>query len=94
VIGSARSPDKAERLRRLGAESVVLDALDARVVREALAAAQPDAVVHQATALTGISDFKDFDRTFAQTNRLLWGAQTRSCANQVFFDTGSDIRRA
>ena len=30
VIGSARSPDKAEWLRGLGAESVVLDALDAR----------------------------------------------------------------
>jgi nucleoside-diphosphate-sugar epimerase len=70
VIGSARSRDKAERLRRLGAEAVVLDALDARAVREAVAAAQPDAVVHQATALTGISDLKHFDRTFAQTNRL------------------------
>jgi nucleoside-diphosphate-sugar epimerase len=70
VIGSARSPEKAERLRRLGAESVVLDVLDARAVREAIAAAEPDAIVHQATALTGISDFKHFDRTFAQTNRL------------------------
>jgi 2-alkyl-3-oxoalkanoate reductase len=70
VIGSARSPDKAERLHTLGAESVVLDALDARAVREAIAAAQPDAIVHQATALTGISDLKHFDRTFAQTNRL------------------------
>ena len=70
VIGSARSPEKAERLRRLGAEAVVLDALDARAVREAVAAAEPDAIVHQATALTGISDFKHFDRTFAQTNRL------------------------
>jgi nucleoside-diphosphate-sugar epimerase len=70
VIGSARSPEKAERLRRLGAESVVLDALDAPAVREAVAAAQPDAIVHQATALTGLSDFKHFDRSFAQTNRL------------------------
>jgi 2-alkyl-3-oxoalkanoate reductase len=72
VIGSARSPDKAERLRRLGAESVVLEALDARAVREAVAAAQPEAIVHQATALGGIGDpdFKHFDRSFAQTNRL------------------------
>jgi uncharacterized protein YbjT (DUF2867 family) len=29
VIGSCRSPDKAERLRGLGAEPIVLDALDA-----------------------------------------------------------------
>jgi 2-alkyl-3-oxoalkanoate reductase len=70
VIGSARSPDKAERLRGLGAEAVVLDALDARAVREAVAAARPDAIVHQATALTGLSDLKHFDRSFAQTNRL------------------------
>ena len=39
-------------------------------MREAVAAAQPDAIVHQATALTGISDLRHFDRTFAQTNRL------------------------
>jgi 2-alkyl-3-oxoalkanoate reductase len=70
VIGSARSPDKAERLRGLGADPVVLDALDARAVREAVAGARPDAVVHQATALTGFSDLKHFDRGFAQTNRL------------------------
>ena len=70
VIGSARSPDTAERLRRLGAESVVLEVLDARAVRAAVAAAEPDAIVHQATALTGFSDLKHFDRGFAQTNRL------------------------
>jgi nucleoside-diphosphate-sugar epimerase len=70
VIGTARSHERAELLRRLGAEPVVLDALDARAVREAVAAARPDAIVHQATALTGISDLKHFDRTFAQTNRL------------------------
>ena len=68
VIGTARSHDKAELLRRLGAEPVVLDALDAREVGEAIAAARPDAIVHQATALTGISDLKHFDRTFAQSN--------------------------
>jgi nucleoside-diphosphate-sugar epimerase len=67
VIGSAHSPEKAERLRRLGAESVVLDA---RAVFEAVAAASPAAVVHEATALTGFSDLKHFDRGFAQTNRL------------------------
>jgi nucleoside-diphosphate-sugar epimerase len=33
-------------------------------------AVRPDAIVHQATALAGLSDFKNFDRSFAQTNRL------------------------
>jgi nucleoside-diphosphate-sugar epimerase len=57
-------------LRAGGAEAVVLDVLDPHAVREAVAAARPDAVVHQATALAGMSDFKHFDRSFAQTNRL------------------------
>jgi len=70
VIGTSRSPDRAERLRALGAEPIVLDLLDPPAVREAVAAARPDAIVHQATALADLSDFKHFDRSFAQTNRL------------------------
>jgi 2-alkyl-3-oxoalkanoate reductase len=70
VVGSSRSPEKAGRLRALGAEPVVLDVLDTDAVRRAVAAARPDAIVHQATALAGLSDFKHFDRSFATTNRL------------------------
>ncbi|HKY11893.1 MAG TPA: NAD(P)-dependent oxidoreductase [Gaiellaceae bacterium] len=70
VIGTSRSPQKADLLRAQGAQPFVLDALDARAVREAIAAARPEAIVHQATALAGPSDFKHFDRTFAPTNRL------------------------
>jgi 2-alkyl-3-oxoalkanoate reductase len=70
VIGSCRSPDNADALRALGAEPVVLDALDARAVREAVAAAKPDAIVHQATALANARFGRSLDRTFARTNRL------------------------
>lgn len=70
VIGTCRSPDKAEDIRALGAEPVVLDALDARAVREAIATAKPDAIVHQATALANARFGRNLDRTFAQTNRL------------------------
>jgi nucleoside-diphosphate-sugar epimerase len=70
VIGTSRSPEKAGSLRARGAEPVVLDLLDRDAVQEAVAAARPDAIVHQATALAGLSDFKHFDRSFAQTNRL------------------------
>jgi 2-alkyl-3-oxoalkanoate reductase len=70
VIGTSRSTEKAERLRDQGAEAVVLDVLDRVAVMEAVAAARPDAIVHQATALAGLSDFKNFDRSFALTNRL------------------------
>jgi nucleoside-diphosphate-sugar epimerase len=73
VTGSSRSPEKAEALRALGAEPVVLDLLDRNAVRAAVVATRPNAIVHEATALAGMSDFKHFDRSFAETNRLRTG---------------------
>jgi nucleoside-diphosphate-sugar epimerase len=70
VIGTCRSPEKKERLREQGAEPVVLDALNSRAVRETVAGAEPEAIIHQATALSDIRFGRNFDRTFAQTNRL------------------------
>jgi nucleoside-diphosphate-sugar epimerase len=70
VIGTYRSPGNAQRLRQLGAEPVALDLLDVRAVRNAVREVEPDAIVHQATALADLRDFKHFDRSFAQTNRL------------------------
>jgi 2-alkyl-3-oxoalkanoate reductase len=70
AIGSSRSREKAERLRALGAEPVVLDLLNRDAVREAIAASRPDAIIHQATSLAGVTDIKHFDRSFTQTNRL------------------------
>jgi nucleoside-diphosphate-sugar epimerase len=70
VIGTSRSPEKADWVRAQGAKAVVLDVLDPEAVRNAVEAARPDAIVHQATALAGMTDFKHFDRSFEQTNRL------------------------
>jgi nucleoside-diphosphate-sugar epimerase len=70
VIGTATSPENADRVRALGADAVVLDLLDASAVRRAVLEAQPDAIAHEATALANVTFSKDFDRTFAQTNRL------------------------
>ncbi len=70
VIGSSRSSAKTERLRALGAQPIVLDALDADGVRTAVAVSRPDAIVYEATSLADLRDFKHFDRSFAQTNRL------------------------
>ena len=70
VIGTFRSPGNAERVRALGAEPIALDLLDARAVRKAVLDTKPEAIVHQATALANLRDFKHFDRSFAQTNRL------------------------
>ena len=51
-----------------------MDGLDAVSVGEAVAAARPDAIVHQMTAISvahaGKPDMKHMDRWFATTNRL------------------------
>jgi nucleoside-diphosphate-sugar epimerase len=70
VVGTARSEEKLARVRELGAEAVRMDGLDARDVQEVVAAARPDAIVHQMTALAGGTDLKRFDETFEATNRL------------------------
>ena len=70
VVGSTRSEEKAQELRDLGAEPVMLDLLDEQAVHTAFADNRPDAVVHEATALSGTIDYRHFDRGFAQTNRL------------------------
>jgi nucleoside-diphosphate-sugar epimerase len=70
VIGTATSPASAERVRALGAQAVVLDLLDPRAVSKAVLGTQPDAIVHQATALANVRFSRHLDRSFAQTNRL------------------------
>jgi 2-alkyl-3-oxoalkanoate reductase len=70
VVGTHHSPGSADRLRALGAGPVLLDLLDPAAVREAVLEAQPDAIIHEATALAGLKDFRHFDRSFAETNRL------------------------
>ncbi len=70
VYGTHNSPGSAERLRGLGAAPVSLDVLDVRAVRESVLEVQPDAIVHQATALANAKFGRSLDRTFAQTNRL------------------------
>jgi nucleoside-diphosphate-sugar epimerase len=70
VIGTARSAAGIARLAALGAEPLVLDLLDARAVRRAVLDAQPDAIVHEATALANARFTRNLDRSFVETNRL------------------------
>ena len=70
VTATTRNPGKAATLRELGAEPVVVDGLDAAAVGEAVARAEPDAVIHQMTALAGVVSLRRFDKKFAVTNRL------------------------
>ena len=65
---------RTNQLEQLGAVAVVMDGLDAASVGEAVAAARPEAIVHQMTAISpthaGKPDLKHMDRWFATTNRL------------------------
>jgi nucleoside-diphosphate-sugar epimerase len=74
VTATTTSAAKLGLLERLGAEAVVVDGLDAVSVGEAVAAARPDAIVNQMTAIgtahAGKPDIKHMDRWFATTNRL------------------------
>jgi nucleoside-diphosphate-sugar epimerase len=51
VTATTRSQAKADMLRALGAEPVVLDVFDAAALRQAVVGAQPDVVIHQLTDL-------------------------------------------
>lgn len=70
VVGTTRTPETVELLRRLGAKPVVVDGLDRSAVLAAVKQAEPEVVIHQMTGLTGIKSFKRFDDEFAVTNRL------------------------
>jgi nucleoside-diphosphate-sugar epimerase len=68
VTGTTRS--RADDLRALGGEPVIVDPLDARAVHDAVVRAEPEVVVHQLTALAGLGMARNFDKAFAMTNRL------------------------
>jgi nucleoside-diphosphate-sugar epimerase len=69
VTATSTSEAKLGLLERLGADAVVMDGLDPASVGAAVARAEPDAIVHQMTAI-GKADIKHMDRWFAATNRL------------------------
>jgi 2-alkyl-3-oxoalkanoate reductase len=70
VIGTFRSPGRAERVRALGAQPVALDLLDPGAVARAVLEAEPEVIIHQATALASMRFSRSLDRSFAPTNRL------------------------
>lgn len=70
VIGTSRSQERAKHLDTLGVHAIVLDALDAPAVHSSIAAARPEAIIYQATGLSGVRILRSLDRPFAATNRL------------------------
>jgi nucleoside-diphosphate-sugar epimerase len=70
VTGMTRTEGKRELLRELGARPVVADGLDPEQMAKAVAETEPEVIVHELTALSGNPDWRNFDRSFALTNRL------------------------
>ncbi|PVY96345.1 NAD-dependent epimerase/dehydratase family protein [Actinomycetospora cinnamomea] len=74
VTATTTVRSKLGLLEQLGADAVVMDGLDAVSVGEAVAAAQPEVIVHQMTGLStahaGKPDLKHPDRFFGPTIRL------------------------
>jgi 2-alkyl-3-oxoalkanoate reductase len=70
VVGTTRSAAKTGALRALGAEPVIVDALDPDSVADVVAKAEPEVIVHQLTALSGPVSFRNVKRAVAATNRL------------------------
>jgi len=89
VTATTRSAAKVELLRGLGADAVIVDGLDGAAVGEAVARAEPDAIVHQMTALAGTADLRHFDRWFSATNQL----RTRGAQHLLAAARASGVRR-
>jgi nucleoside-diphosphate-sugar epimerase len=75
VVGMTRSESKQDLVRSLGARPVIADALDPDAVAQAVAAAGPEVIVHQLTALSGKMSIRDARhperfRGAIMTNRL------------------------
>ncbi|MFI9587736.1 NAD-dependent epimerase/dehydratase family protein [Streptomyces sp. NPDC052236] len=70
VVGTTRSATKTGALRALGAEPVVVDALDPESVADTVAKAEPEVIVHQLTALSGPMKVRQAKLMAAATNRL------------------------
>jgi nucleoside-diphosphate-sugar epimerase len=69
VTAMTRSALRAAQLEAVGAEPVVCDVFDADGVRAAMAAASPDAVIHQLTSLPARIDWGD-PNVFDANNRV------------------------
>lgn len=87
VVGTTRRPERAEEIREAGAEAVVCDVFDAEGLREAVARARPEAVLHALTALP--RRFKPRSDYLAATNRV----RTEGTRNLVAAAKAAGARR-
>jgi nucleoside-diphosphate-sugar epimerase len=70
VVGTTRSSAKADAIRALGAEPVVVDVFDAEALMRAVKAAAPQAVIHQLTDLAFAPGSPRYEEGLARNARV------------------------
>ena len=70
VVALTRSAAKAVSLEDMGVSAVIADPLDKAALTAAVRRAEPEVIIHQLTALSGVGNFRKFDQEFALTNRF------------------------
>ena len=70
VTGTTRTPDKADSIRKAGAKSEIVNALDKNEVLEAVQRTEPEVIIHELTGIPSRFNLRRFDQAFALTNRL------------------------
>lgn len=88
VTGMTRRPERAEAITAAGAKGVVCDVFDVAALNEVVAAARPDVVVHQLTALPEALDISKPD-AYTETNRV----RTEGTRNLVAATLAAGARR-
>src|SRR5215208_7095328 len=70
VVGTTRSKERAETIRKFGGEPVVVDARDTEALRRVVIEARPEVVINQLTNLPQRLDYKRAKETFGPTTEL------------------------
>ena len=70
VLGATRREEQGDRLRDMGAEPVVCDALDAESIRRAVVPREPEVIVNELTALSASPSFMSPTRPQPPSRRL------------------------
>ncbi|MGA9373171.1 MAG: NAD(P)-dependent oxidoreductase [Solirubrobacterales bacterium] len=70
VVGTTRSDQRAQTIRELGGEPVVVDARDTDALRRAVVQARPEVVINQLTNLPQKLNYRRAEETFGPTTEL------------------------
>src|SRR6201986_3459888 len=89
ICGSTRSKAKADALRTLGADPVVVDVFDATALSRAVASVRPDVVIHQLTDLPKDLNPREMGAAIIRTARI----RSEGTRNLVRAAIAADARR-